>query len=108
MTTQPTPPAQPSAGWYPDPQLAQTLRYWDGASWTEHRAPQQPGVPAGYQPAYPQAAPATESMTAGYVLAVLLPIVGLIYGLAKWRVGGAPVVVASIVAWVLWSVLLLG
>jgi uncharacterized protein YxjI len=39
------------AGWYPDPHgAAQTLRYWDGAQWTEHtHADQQtqpaPGVP---------------------------------------------------------------
>jgi hypothetical protein len=27
------------AGWYPDPQQAATLRYWDGTTWTMHRAP---------------------------------------------------------------------
>ena len=33
MTTQSNTPA----GWYPDPHgAAQTLRYWDGAQWTEH------------------------------------------------------------------------
>jgi hypothetical protein len=25
------------AGWYPDPNLVNTRRYWDGAKWTEHR-----------------------------------------------------------------------
>ncbi|MFE9448383.1 phospholipid scramblase-related protein [Streptomyces sp. NPDC006739] len=42
MTTQSNTPA----GWYPDPHGAsQTLRYWDGAQWTEQtdRAPQQTG-----------------------------------------------------------------
>ena len=33
MTT-PTP-----AGWYPDPDGSDGQRYWDGNSWTEHRAP---------------------------------------------------------------------
>jgi uncharacterized protein DUF4352/uncharacterized protein DUF2510 len=36
MTTPPTP-----AGWYPDPEAANQLRYWDGAAWTEHRSPAQ-------------------------------------------------------------------
>jgi len=30
------------AGWYPDPHGApQTLRYWDGAQWTQHTSPDQ-------------------------------------------------------------------
>ncbi|MGW3953263.1 phospholipid scramblase-related protein [Streptomyces sp. NPDC004752] len=33
------------AGWYPDPHGApQTLRYWDGAQWTEHTNPDQQGA----------------------------------------------------------------
>lgn len=27
------------AAWYPDPDNATLQRYWDGAKWTEHRAP---------------------------------------------------------------------
>jgi uncharacterized protein YxjI len=43
------------AGWYPDPHGApQTLRYWDGAQWTEHTNPAQ--QPAGQVPQQ-QAAP---------------------------------------------------
>lgn len=34
---QPGPPA--TAGWYPDPELAQTMRYWNGMTWTEYRQP---------------------------------------------------------------------
>jgi hypothetical protein len=30
---------QTPAGWFPDPEDATQLRYWDGAVWTEHRAP---------------------------------------------------------------------
>ena len=29
-------------GWYPDPRMADTARYWDGAAWTEHRTPEAP------------------------------------------------------------------
>ncbi|MGQ5633931.1 MULTISPECIES: phospholipid scramblase-related protein [unclassified Streptomyces] len=51
MTTQSNTPA----GWYPDPHGApQTLRYWDGAQWTEHTNPAQ--QPAGQVPQQ-QAAP---------------------------------------------------
>jgi hypothetical protein len=34
MTTPTTP-----AGWYPDPEDASSLRYWDGDAWTEHGSP---------------------------------------------------------------------
>lgn len=48
MTQTPTP-----AGWYPDPEQAGQQRYWDGAQWTEHRAPLAPT----YQPpSYPDPA----------------------------------------------------
>jgi uncharacterized protein YxjI len=51
VTTQSNTPA----GWYPDPHGApQTLRYWDGAQWTEHTNPAQ--QPAGQVPQQ-QAAP---------------------------------------------------
>jgi hypothetical protein len=36
----------PAAGWFPDPENAGQIRYWDGAAWTEHRAPGQPAYGA--------------------------------------------------------------
>ena len=32
------PPPRPPAGWYDDPQGISRLRYWDGQTWTDHRA----------------------------------------------------------------------
>jgi TM2 domain-containing membrane protein YozV len=29
----------PPAGWFPDPERAGQLRYWDGTAWSEHRQP---------------------------------------------------------------------
>ena len=26
-----------AAGWYDDPEMVNTRRYWDGSAWTEHR-----------------------------------------------------------------------
>ncbi len=37
--------ANPPPGWYPDPEMAATQRYWDGATWTDHRAPGSPQAP---------------------------------------------------------------
>jgi Domain of unknown function (DUF4352)/Protein of unknown function (DUF2510) len=53
MTTPPTP-----AGWYPDPEHENQLRYWDGAVWTEHRSPAQgPPAPEAQEPSVEQVPP---------------------------------------------------
>ena len=33
---------QATPGWYPDPQMPGTQRYWDGAAWSDHVAPAAP------------------------------------------------------------------
>jgi Protein of unknown function (DUF2510) len=36
------------AGWYPNPENAAQLRYWDGSQWTHHTAAAQQAVVPGY------------------------------------------------------------
>lgn len=56
-------PANPPAGWYPDPAGQAGSRYWDGARWTTHTqpppgaAPAAPTTPAPPQPPVPSTAP---------------------------------------------------
>jgi uncharacterized protein YbjQ (UPF0145 family) len=47
-------------GWYPDPQTAGQLRYWDGRAWTEHVQPAGTDPPAPAPPAAAGAEPAGE------------------------------------------------
>ncbi|MFI1564907.1 phospholipid scramblase-related protein [Streptomyces sp. NPDC020490] len=54
MTTHSNTPA----GWYPDPHGApQTLRYWDGAQWTQHTSPDQGAQQAPAVQQVPQQVP---------------------------------------------------
>lgn len=39
MTWPTGPPPMPPSGWYDDPEHPWTWRYWDGARWSDHRAP---------------------------------------------------------------------
>lgn len=61
-----TTPSNTPAGWYPDPHGAvQTLRYWDGAQWTEHTSPaQQTAGQAPQQQAAPQQHPTPQQQAA--------------------------------------------
>ena len=79
-------------GWYPDPEMAGTNRYWDGGQWTEHRAPSTYATAVQAQ---------QKSMGAGYALAILFPIGGFIYGLFNLRQGGEKVIAVSILVFVI-------
>ena len=74
MTEQSTP-----AGWYPDPQMTRTQRYWDGAGWTEQVAPMQVPTPVVDEPANPIL------IGLGYLLAVVFPIGGLVVAAVLYR-----------------------
>jgi hypothetical protein len=50
------PPAGPSAGWYPDPNGLQVLRWWDGTQWGPQTQP-LPGQAQQPQSPYPGAVP---------------------------------------------------
>lgn len=64
----------PPAAWYDDPENPSGMRYWDGSEWTEHKT--------NYRVAPPKKKTAGEGMViAGYVLAVMLPVVGVVLGL---------------------------
>ena len=96
----------PPAGWYPDPEMAATTRYWDGRGWTDHRAP------AALSPTSSIAAPSVDrperpDRTVAYVVAVVLPIVGIIYGLTKLKDGGTNIIAVSLGAWMVWMLIFL-
>ncbi|AWT46481.1 MULTISPECIES: phospholipid scramblase-related protein [Streptomyces] len=58
MTTHSNTPA----GWYPDPHGApQTLRYWDGAQWTQHTSPDQQAAAQAQQAPAQQAVPVQQA-----------------------------------------------
>ena len=65
-----------SAGWYIDPQDPSQQRYWDGASWSDHRAPAgsrpgqaEPGGSPAPDPAYLSASAVDSAGAAGSALA---------------------------------------
>jgi type IV pilus assembly protein PilA len=54
----------PQAGWYPDPTMPNTQRYWDGHAWTQHAAPLTPTQPAQ----------APKRMSAGALVALIIGV----------------------------------
>jgi uncharacterized membrane protein len=66
--TAPPPPQAVPAGWYPDPE-GRGQRYWDGNNWTDNIAPATNAKSAG-----------AGDWVGGVLLAILIPIVGLIAG----------------------------
>jgi hypothetical protein len=71
----------PPAGWYDDPKMVDTRRYWDGFKWTEHRQ-EKPADPPPAGPFENDGAP-SGWVTFGYLFAVFFPVVGLIIGISR-------------------------
>jgi uncharacterized membrane protein len=78
------------AGWYDDPEDTDQQRYWDGDVWTEKRRP----APAFRLPPpdmhgaaarakAKKADPASGVVVAGYICAVLFPLLGFVLGLTQ-------------------------
>jgi hypothetical protein len=58
---------KPPAGWYPDPEQAQTQRYWDGERWLDQRAPLRENQTSGVS-----VSPQVIRRVVGAAIAVLL------------------------------------
>lgn len=88
------------AGWYPDPDQAQTQRYWTGSEWTEQRAPMA-------------AKPDDDGLvSAGWACAILFPLAGLVIGLVLVSRGNADqggwIATTSLAIMIVAAVLLVG
>lgn len=96
----------PPAGWYDDPKMVNTRRYWDGAKWTEHRQEKA----AAAAPVVVQAdEPSRAAVGWGVAFAILIPFVGFFIGLAllgKRGNDGIKIVVVSVACFFLWLFIL--
>ncbi|MGA8745107.1 MAG: DUF2510 domain-containing protein [Solirubrobacterales bacterium] len=97
----PTPTPQPQVavqaaaypGWYPDPLGGAGQRYWDGQRWLDNTPPK-----------------GTDSkndglVTAGWITAILFPLIGLIVGIVvsgRNDKRGTSIIIAAVVAFVVW------
>lgn len=101
-------PEDLSPGWKPDPADPARLRYWKGAYWTQMYAVENPEDPTG--PPVPVKGEGGSSgfVEIGYLLAILLPIVGFIVGLvliSRDDENGGKVMLASVLCGVGWVIL---
>lgn len=91
-------PISAAAGWYPDPTMPGTQRYWDGDAWTEHVAP---ATPTSSEPDSD-----SEGLVVGGLLtALLIPIVGFVIGcvlLTRRPGAGVACMVLAVIMGVVW------
>jgi hypothetical protein len=86
-------------GYYPDPNDPKVERYYDGKKWTDNRQPIRASGGSGEKEQE-----ASGTIVVGYILAIIIPIVGFIIGLTQINKNrhGVWVVVVSVVAFVVW------
>lgn len=103
-TTQPKPQPKPTAGWYPDAKMVNTMRFWDGQQWTQQTQPMSVAPPAQVR----QDGGGLEVV--GWLGAIFIPIVGFIIGIVlasrPGKSNGAGMIVLSIVAFIVWMFIL--
>ncbi|MEM9204210.1 MAG: DUF2510 domain-containing protein [Actinomycetota bacterium] len=77
----------PEPGWYDDPEQPGQFRYWDGETWTAHRAPKAMPQPASGAGPYRKsnAGWALGWSVGGAVCCGLLSIVGFVMGMQELR-----------------------
>ncbi len=76
---------QMRAGWYPDPKMLDTIRYWDGENWTDSVAPVA-SVASRTSPV--SASPSTHTYETVAVILCVLGLLGLLGGMVM--AGTAP------------------
>lgn len=95
--------AGPPPGWYPYPGMAHTQRYWNGYEWTDMAAP----APVGRHAPELTEGVNDNLIVAGYIAAVVVPIVGFVIGFvviakgATWN--GLAMLVVSVAAGFAWA-----
>jgi hypothetical protein len=89
------------AGWYPDPQRADTLRYWNGDDWEDHFAPS--ATASSSQPSETPSQMAAAAIGACSVIGLILSLqsASLITGTGKLWTGVALSIGAAIAAGIL-------
>lgn len=90
---------QPTAGWYPDPKMVNTMRFWDGEKWS-----QQTQAMMLAPPPVQQSGGTLEVF--GWLGVVFVPIVGFIIGIVMasrpGKSNGAGMIVLSLLSGLVW------
>lgn len=110
--TSPSPPRGSAQGWYDVPDRPDTKCYWDGQRWTGDHAPSISLTPRSAPTATAERESAGTLVVAGYITAVLIPLVGFVLGIvattrpAKATARQGPwIIVLSVVAFVIYLAL---